>query len=294
MRYRTTTYSVGAEAIHHHTGLLSTKDTVVRLERIEAIDVHQGPLQRAFGVFAVDVQTGAAGKGGEISLPALTPEAVAELRAARPQAVSSLVERGRARGPEPDARGRDLAIAALTAGQLGIVLPVLAGAGQILQQLFSEERGEEAIRWLPHTVTAIVLGARRAARARVGAVRARRGRRLRRLHRHPRRRPAADPPRRRSAQRGDRARRAGAGGARRRGHLPAPVRARRADRRGHRLRRGGLRRAHALPARARPRRRGVPGASSCPSWPTTRAVCRARPPAPPAATSCSRCSRAPR
>ena len=46
----------------------------MRLDRIQAIDVHQGPLQRAFGVFAVDVQTGAGAKGGEISLPALTPD----------------------------------------------------------------------------------------------------------------------------------------------------------------------------------------------------------------------------
>ena len=39
-----------------------------------------GPLQRAFGVFSVDIQTGAGKKGGEISLPALTPAAVEELR----------------------------------------------------------------------------------------------------------------------------------------------------------------------------------------------------------------------
>ena len=86
VRWRSTTYRIGPEAIHHHTGIVREKDTVVPLARIEALDVHQGPLQRAFGVFAVDVQTGAAGKGGEVSLPALTPEAVEELRAARPQA----------------------------------------------------------------------------------------------------------------------------------------------------------------------------------------------------------------
>jgi putative membrane protein len=159
MRYQTTTYRIDAEAIHHHTGILSTKDTDIRLDRIEAIDIHQGPLQRLFGVFAVDVQTGAAGKGGEISLPALTPEAVAELRAARPQAGSSATAEDAPDRPTRRISGRDLAIAALTAGQLGIVLPVLAGAGQILQQTFSEQRGEEAIRWLPHTATAIGVGA---------------------------------------------------------------------------------------------------------------------------------------
>ena len=49
-------------AIHHHTGIVRKRDTNVPLARVEALDVHQGPLQRAFGVFAVDVQTGAGGR----------------------------------------------------------------------------------------------------------------------------------------------------------------------------------------------------------------------------------------
>ena len=53
--------------------------------------------------------------------------------------------------------GRELAIAALTAGQLGIVVPVLAGASQIVQQLFNEREGEEAVRSLPHSTMVIVL-----------------------------------------------------------------------------------------------------------------------------------------
>ncbi len=157
IRYRTTHYTLDAEAIHHHTGLLSTKDTDVRLDRIQAIDVHQGPLQRWFGVYAVDVQTGAGAKGGEISLPALTPAAVAELRAARPGAAVALEDAPDL--PSRRLRPRELAIAALTAGQLGIVVPVLAGAFQVIQQLFDPEQGEEAVRWLPHTVTTVVLGA---------------------------------------------------------------------------------------------------------------------------------------
>jgi len=161
MRYQSTTYRIGAEAIHHHTGILSTKDTDIRLDRIEAIDIHQGPLQRAFGVFAVDVQTGAAGKGGEISLPALTPDAVAELRAARPQAAAAAAAAAEDEKVRPTRAigGRELAVAALTAGQLGILLPVLAFGGQVIQELFDEQQGEEAIRWLPHSVTAIVVGA---------------------------------------------------------------------------------------------------------------------------------------
>jgi len=86
IKFQTTSYYIGPETIHHLTGALSKKVTDIRLDRIQAIDVHQGPLQRAFGVFSVDIQTGAGKKGGEISLPALTPVAVEELRAARPQA----------------------------------------------------------------------------------------------------------------------------------------------------------------------------------------------------------------
>ena len=154
IRWQTTTYTIDTEAIHHHTGFLSTKDTDVRLDRIQAIDVQQGPLQRLFGVFAVDVQTGAGAKGGEISLPALTPAAVEELRAARPGAVHDVARE------ESEGRrltGRELAVAALTAGQLGIVLPVLAGGFQIVSELFDPESGEEAVRWLPQSASTIAL-----------------------------------------------------------------------------------------------------------------------------------------
>jgi putative membrane protein len=161
IRYQSTSYYLGPEAIHHVTGALSKKVTDVRLDRIEAIDIHQGPLQRLFDVYAVDIQTGAGTKGGEISLPALTPAAVEELRAARPQ--TTRVERAaedEADRPTRRLAGRDLAIAALTAGQLGIVLPVLAGAGQILQQVFNnEQQGERAFRSLPHSATVLVLAA---------------------------------------------------------------------------------------------------------------------------------------
>src|SRR3954468_23383589 len=58
VRWSTTTYWIDTAAIHHHTGLLRERDTKVPLERVEALDVHQGPLQRTFGVIAVDVQTG--------------------------------------------------------------------------------------------------------------------------------------------------------------------------------------------------------------------------------------------
>ena len=113
VRWSTTTYWIDETAIHHHTGLLRERDTKVPLERVEGFDVHQGPLQRAFGVFAVDVQTGAAKKGGEIALPALTPAAVDELRAFRVPVEPAEGTAGRSEGGWS---GRELAVAALTAG----------------------------------------------------------------------------------------------------------------------------------------------------------------------------------
>jgi putative membrane protein len=157
VKYHTTSYYIGPAAIHHLTGALSKKVTDIRLDRIQAIDVHQGVLQRAFGVFSVDIQTGAGKKGGEIALPALTPDAVEELRAARPRAARPEPGEEGPAGPSRTLAGRDLAFAALTAGQLGIVVPVLAAGGQVIQQLFDERQGEEAVRALPHSTMVIVL-----------------------------------------------------------------------------------------------------------------------------------------
>ncbi|MDA0141499.1 PH domain-containing protein [Solirubrobacter deserti] len=154
VRWSTTRWWIDEAAVHHHTGLLRRSETKVPLERIEGLDVHQGPLQRAFGVFAVDVQTGAGKKGGEVALPALAPEAVEDLRAARLGAVpvAAVEETGRSRR----LTGRELAITALTAGQLGVLVPVVAALGQVVGQVGESEQ-EDAVRFLPQSVTAAVL-----------------------------------------------------------------------------------------------------------------------------------------
>jgi putative membrane protein len=161
VRWSTTTYAVDERAIHHHTGVIRQEDTDVPLTRVEALDVQQGPLQRLLGVYAVHVQTGGGGgKGGEIVLPALGAGAVLELR-----------ERVGAPAPVVDEAARlrlrfgSLLVAALTAGQLGIIVPVLAFGFQIAQQAFQEDRGRSAARALPDTmgewllVAGVLLGA---------------------------------------------------------------------------------------------------------------------------------------
>jgi putative membrane protein len=149
VRWRTTTYAVDERGIHHHTGVIKERDTDVPLTRVEALDVQQGPLQRVFGVYSVDVQTGGGGgKGGEIVLPALGSGAVLELR-----------ERVGAPAPAVDESARlrlglaSLLVAALTAAQLGVLVPVLAFGFQFLQQAFEEGEGRRAARALPDTMS---------------------------------------------------------------------------------------------------------------------------------------------
>jgi len=157
IRWKTTTWWVTPEAIHRRSGFVTTKETDVPLTRVQALDLEQGPIQRLFGVRAVHVQTGGGGAHGEIVLEAVGDDIVAELR----ELVGSQVP---APAPEEAAIERRLStrallLAALTAGQLGVILPVLAGAGQLAQNVFGEESGEEAIRLLPHSAGEWVLAA---------------------------------------------------------------------------------------------------------------------------------------
>jgi len=155
VRWRTTTWWVSEEGIHRRSGLVSIKETDVPLGRIQSLDVEQGPLQRAFAVYSLHVQTGGGGAKGEIVLEALARadvERLRELAGARRSPVA-------APGPERRLGRRGLLVAALTAGQLGVLLPVLAAAGQLGQSLFDERRGSEAVGLLPDAASEWALAA---------------------------------------------------------------------------------------------------------------------------------------
>jgi putative membrane protein len=150
VRWAATTYAVEGEVIHHRRGWLSVKETDVPFARVQSLDTEQGPVQRLFGVQAVHVQTGAGGAGGEIVLEALAAEDVARLRAVlarhRPRAAAA----DGAAPPERRLGRRRLLLAALTSGQIGVILPALAGLSQVLDDFVTEQpRGEEATRLLP-------------------------------------------------------------------------------------------------------------------------------------------------
>ena len=159
----TTSWSVGAETIRLRTGLLSRKEVDVPLGRVQALDIVHGPLQRLFGVRGVHVQTAGGGKAGEIRLPAVAAGDVELLRdAIRGRRVAAVVdaaplaERRLSRG--------DLLLAALTAGQLGVILPVLAVVAQGLQETWSGQEdlrraGEEGLRLVPESAPEWILAA---------------------------------------------------------------------------------------------------------------------------------------
>jgi putative membrane protein len=148
VRWATTRWSVAGDAVRLRRGVLSVNEVEVPFARVQAIDVQQGPIQRLFGVYEVHVQTGGGGAGGEIVLGALDAADLARLRA--------LVERGgqptREDEPEwPQRRlsPRRLALASLTSGQLGVILPLLAGVGGIVQNLVRDPvQGEQAVEGL--------------------------------------------------------------------------------------------------------------------------------------------------
>jgi putative membrane protein len=154
MRWRSTSYAVDEHGVHWQSGIVRKKQTTVPLDRIQGLDTVAGPVQRLFGVVAVHVQTAGGGAKGEVVLDAVGAEAVERLREAVRGRRPEVVEDAPA-GELPERRlgRRDGLLAALTAGQLGVILPVLAGAFQLFTNLFQDERGvEEASRLAPDTL----------------------------------------------------------------------------------------------------------------------------------------------
>jgi len=149
--WMTTRWSVGDGTIRLRTGVLSEKVTTVPVGRVQSIDTVHGPLQRLFGVRGVHVQTAGGGRDAELKLAALKPADVELLRAA-------VGRRAAVESEEPLAehrlgRGR-LLLAALTAGQLGVILPVLALVPQVGEQIWGNDirdAGREGMRIVPES-----------------------------------------------------------------------------------------------------------------------------------------------
>ena len=69
-RYQARGYQLGADRLRVVRGLLFRSDTVVPFGRVQHIDVHQGPLERAYGLGTLVLHT-AGTHNASVSLPGL-------------------------------------------------------------------------------------------------------------------------------------------------------------------------------------------------------------------------------
>ena len=160
VRWSHTTYWVSGSALHFRTGVLSPDDTSIPVGRIQAIDGIQGPIQRLFGVQALHVQTAGGGSEGEIVL-----RAVADDEACRLRAVAGLPDPVELDLPEWRLRAGPLVVAALTAPQLGVLLPLVGALAAGGDNLLSDDQGERLLDELPRDAAGIALLAAVAAAA---------------------------------------------------------------------------------------------------------------------------------
>ena len=133
LSWRATTYAVAGGAVVFRRGVLGRQETSVPVERVSALETEQGPVQRLFGVLELRIQAAGGGKAPEIRLGAVTAAAAEELRVAlATSATRTAVGSGVGALPIRRLDGRALVVAALTSGQIGVAVPVVAGALQYL------------------------------------------------------------------------------------------------------------------------------------------------------------------
>ena len=69
-RYHARGYQIGADRLRVVRGLIFRSDTVVPFGRVQHIDVHQGPIERAYGLGTLVLHT-AGNHNSSVSLPGL-------------------------------------------------------------------------------------------------------------------------------------------------------------------------------------------------------------------------------
>ena len=80
-RYQARGYQMGADRLRVVRGLLCRSDTVVPFGRVQHIDVHQGPLERAYGLGTIVLHT-AGNHNASVSLPGLSHDDAVAMREA--------------------------------------------------------------------------------------------------------------------------------------------------------------------------------------------------------------------
>jgi putative membrane protein len=148
LTWRSERYWVDDSGVHHRRGVLRTQLTTIPIERVQGVDTVRGPVQRLFGVLELRIQS-AGGAAGEVVLRALSPADADALRAAlrvagasAPAEATAPVERRLGTGA--------LLLTAATAGQIGVLLPVVAAASQVVDDIGGS--GDAARALVPQTV----------------------------------------------------------------------------------------------------------------------------------------------
>ncbi len=159
LSWRATTYRVSGGAFHLKQGVLQKSERSLPLERIQSVDTVQGVVQRVFGVVGVRIEAAGGGGEPEISLSALSRPAAGalgeELTRSSHQASTEVPE-------EPEVLRRlavrDLLLAGVTSGQIGVAASVVFGASQAVERVLPRDfaqRLSEA--YLPRTISAFLL-----------------------------------------------------------------------------------------------------------------------------------------
>lgn len=135
LSWRATTYRVSGGAFHLKRGVLQKSERSLPLEHIQSVNTVQGIVQRLFGV--VEVRVEAAGGGGEpeISLPALSRSAARTLREELTSTRRASPEVAEESAVLRKLSSRNLLVAGLTSGQIGVAASVVAGASQTVDEL---------------------------------------------------------------------------------------------------------------------------------------------------------------
>jgi putative membrane protein len=167
-------YEVSGGELRVRSGVISRRERLVPLERIQAVDTSESVLQRLFGVVGVRIETAAGGSSGsDVTLEALSR---AEAEALLARIAAGRTTAGIASSPGGvanqgvsalDAGGEllrrvtpgELLVAGLTSGRVGPALALLVAGWQFVDDIIGEERfAEEVTRRLPDATIPVVAG----------------------------------------------------------------------------------------------------------------------------------------
>jgi putative membrane protein len=175
LSWRATVYGIRGNAFYFKRGVLGRNERTVPLDHIQSVDVVQGVVQRLFNVVEVRIETaggGASARGGaDVSLPAVSRPVALELQRdlapvprdrvalATPAGGPARAEAARPEAPRPVLIRRlgpgRLLFAGATSGQIGVILPLIATASQLFDNVLTPEFVVRYARdqgWLPNSV----------------------------------------------------------------------------------------------------------------------------------------------